>query len=105
MTDAERSEIERLQGDYAKLHGVVETYINAPGQLKGEAFRDLCGTMEYLAGRDDALGWAGCWQRQKAEIERLRDAVAYLQPRMAVYQGQRMCSPSTWQEFERRVSK
>jgi hypothetical protein len=38
-----------------------------------------------------------------AEIERLRDTVAYLRPRMAVYQGQRMCSPATWQEFERRV--
>jgi FtsZ-binding cell division protein ZapB len=42
--------------------------------------------------------------RKDVEIERLRDAVAYLQKRMAVYQGQRMCSQVTWTEFERRAT-
>jgi uncharacterized small protein (DUF1192 family) len=65
-------EIERLRADYAKLHGAVETYIDAPAQIRGEAYRDLAGTMEHLAGRDDGLGWAACWRKQQAEIERLR---------------------------------
>jgi hypothetical protein len=70
-----KAEIERLRADYAKLHGVVETYISAPGQIRGDAYRDLTGTMDHLAGRDDGLGWAACWQKQQVEIERLRAIV------------------------------
>jgi hypothetical protein len=70
-----QQEILRLRGDYAKLHGVVESYINAPAQVRGEAYRDLQGTMDHLAGRNDGLGWAACWQKQQAEIERLQAIV------------------------------
>jgi hypothetical protein len=41
--------------------------------------------------------------REKTEIERLRDAVAFLRSSMDSYRGQRMCSPACWREFERRV--
>ena len=40
----------------------------------------------------------------EAELNKLRDAVAYLRPRMVVYQGQLMCPQKTWHEFERRIS-
>jgi hypothetical protein len=77
-----RAEIERLQklvdrltADYAKIHSCVQAYLDAPGQIRGEAFRDLAGTMEHLSGRDDAQGWAACYRRSEAEIERLRAIV------------------------------
>lgn len=65
------AEIERLRVDYARLHGVVQTYINADPQVRGEAYRDLAGTMEHLAGADETYGWPAVWQRQRAEIDRL----------------------------------
>jgi hypothetical protein len=100
------AEIERLRADYSKLHGVVETYIDAPAQIRGEAFRDMAGTMEHLAGRDDALGWAACWKKQKDEADCLRDAVAYLRASVTppAPDHPAWCWPDIWQEFERRVS-
>jgi hypothetical protein len=41
---------------------------------------------------------------QAAEIKRLRIAAAFLKSRMAIYQGQRICSQATWNEFERRMN-
>lgn len=69
-------EIELLRGDYAKLHGVVQTYINADPHVRGEAYRDLTGTLEYLTGSDELYGWPAVWQRHKAEIERLRELLS-----------------------------
>ena len=65
-------ENQKLKGDYAKLHGCVQAYIDAEPQVRGEAYRDLTGTMEHLAGADDALGWPAVWARQQAKIERLK---------------------------------
>jgi hypothetical protein len=96
-----RAEIERLQklvdrltADYAKIHSCVQAYLDAPGQIRGEAFRDLAGTMEHLSGRDDAQGWAACYRRSEAEIERLQAIIEhcrrYAPSVVAAAEGQRM---------------
>lgn len=53
---------------YAKLHGVVEAYLTAEPQIRGEAYRDLQGTYDALQGRDDALGWPACYARLEAQL-------------------------------------
>lgn len=71
-------EIDRLRADYAKLHGVVTTYVDAPGQCRGEAFRDLAGALAYLAKADEIYGWPACYERERKEVARLRAIVSRL---------------------------
>lgn len=75
-------ELEKLKGDYAKLYGVVRTYCEADPQIRGEAYRDMEATTEWLDGGDPGRGWPMCYERlereldeAKAEIERLRAKV------------------------------
>lgn len=66
------AEIARISTNYAKLHGCVQAYIQADPQIRGEAYRDLAGTMEHLAGRDDALGWPALCRRLDEKITQLQ---------------------------------
>ncbi|MFZ5833207.1 MAG: hypothetical protein ACOY3P_24225 [Planctomycetota bacterium] len=66
-----KAEIERLRGNLGKLYGTVKTYCNAPAQIRGEAFRDMAETLSWIDGADDLCGWPACYERLRAENERL----------------------------------
>ena len=64
-------ELERLNGDYAKLYGVVREYIACEKhpQIRGEAYRDLRGTYDLLSGADADQGWPACYQRIVKQLD------------------------------------
>ena len=71
-------EVERLRGFYAKLYGCVRGYCNADPQVRGEAYRDLEATLQYVDGYDAEYGWPACYERKFREVEELKDDNALL---------------------------
>lgn len=65
------AEVERLNGDYAKLYGVVREYIACEKhpQMRGEAYRDLRSTYDLLSGADADQGWPACYQRILKQLD------------------------------------
>lgn len=82
-------EIARLEGNYAKLHGVITTYIDADPMVKGEAFRDLAATLAHLEGYNPDYGWPAVYDRQIIRIAALETEVARLKAAQRVSDPER----------------
>lgn len=66
-------EIERLRQDLGKLLGVAQTYMNADGQVRGEAFRDLAGTVAFMLHPElDPYGWPAVAAKLQNQLEATR---------------------------------
>lgn len=66
-------EVECLKGFYAKLYGCVRAYCNADPQVRGEAYRDMEATLQYVDGYDAEYGWPSCYERKFREVKELRE--------------------------------
>lgn len=75
-----------LLADHTKLMGVVQGYITAPGQIRGEAYRDLVGTFDWINGKrklDELGGWAMCYEREKQRVAEKDAEIATLRAKLA----------------------
>ena len=68
-----QAELECLKSFYAKLYGCVRGYCNADPQVRGEAYRDLEATLQYVDGYDAEYGWPACYERKFREVKELRE--------------------------------
>lgn len=66
--------------DHAKLLGVVRTYCDSPGQIRGEAYRDMAGTLDAIDKPElvERYGWPACYERLKQRVAELEAENAML---------------------------
>lgn len=103
-----------LEGNLAKLIGVVRTYCDSPGQVRGEAYRDLAGTLDWLDGAsyDRLQGWAQCYEvllehyrRACDERDRLQAEVARLEKENTFLRESTATSHSLYRDESKREAR
>ena len=53
-----------LQEKFDRLFDCAKRYVECDmAQVRGEHFRDLAGTIQWLEGEPDAVGWPQCYRR------------------------------------------